>query len=119
MLLRGVLSTSGCPDGVKGLGSTILGLELTSFAILVLITMSITITLFCFDELDNDSECLKFSICIWFSIFVAGTTGVSGCVTVFDQFGDYEKCWALYVSICTSTFLIFVALAPTARKNRR
>ena len=57
---------------ILGLGSTILGLELTSFAILVLITMSITINLFCFDELDNDSECLKFSICIWFSIFVAG-----------------------------------------------
>lgn len=59
---------------ILGLGSTILGLELTSFAILVLITMSYTITVFCFtDELDNDSEYLtKFGICIWFSFFVAG-----------------------------------------------
>nr|XP_022295850.1 uncharacterized protein LOC111105761 [Crassostrea virginica] len=112
---RGVISNSGCPDGISGLGVTILGLEATSFTVVVFTTIA-CLALICWndnsdddndEDSDGDSGCCTlfggFLICLY---PIAGIIGFAGCMVVVSEFKDHSKGWAFYVSLVASLLII-------------
>ncbi|XP_022289501.2 uncharacterized protein LOC111101339 [Crassostrea virginica] len=107
---RGVLYNRGCSDDVKGLGATILGLQATSFAIIVSTTLA-CIGFICCNRNDDDDDddvgcCAMLGGCMLCLYPVAGIIGFSGCMVVVADFGDHDKGWAFYVSLSASCYVI-------------
>lgn len=108
---RGVVYNMGCPDNVEGLGAAVLGLQVTSFVIIVLTSIS-TIYFICCNSSDDDDDddetgcCTILGGCMVCLYPVAGVLGFSGCMVVVANFGDHDKGWAFFLCLAASCYVI-------------
>lgn len=118
---RGIFYNLRCPADTKGLGSLIIGLQTTSFVIIVLTTVSTIWAMY--RDRDGDPEgcsCKGLSTSMICFYPFAGLIGIAGCVVVMVEYGDYDKGWAFYLSFAASCYVIFeVVFCCCFSYNRR
>nr|XP_022290261.1 uncharacterized protein LOC111101899 [Crassostrea virginica] len=106
---RGVLYNSGCPDYVNRLGATVLVFQAASLVIILWTTLTFIRAIYCNGNDDDDEDigrCALLSGCMIYLYPVSGIIGFSGCTLVANNFGEYKKGWAFYISFVASCYVI-------------
>ncbi|XP_061177660.1 uncharacterized protein LOC133186424 isoform X2 [Saccostrea echinata] len=125
---RGIFLTVNCEDTIKGLGSTILGLQTTALIVIVLTTAVLIYTICCNKDDNEDDDdvgcCAKFGVCLLCLYPVAGIIGFAGCMVVITDYKDYEKGWGFYLCLAASCYVMLetifccCALCKYARSDK-
>ncbi|XP_061177659.1 uncharacterized protein LOC133186424 isoform X1 [Saccostrea echinata] len=108
---RGIFLTVNCEDTIKGLGTTVFGLQATALVIIALTTGVIMYSICCNkDGVGDVGCCTKCGVCVLCLYPAAGIIGFAGCMLVIKDYKDHEKGWSFYLSLATSCYVMLKSL---------
>lgn len=115
---RGIFYNRRCTADTKGLGTLVIGLQTTSFVLIVISTLSLMWSMCRYRKRDDNDHrmgsndrvgcsCKCLSGCLICFYPIAGLIGIAGCVVVMVHYEDFVRGWAFYLSFAASCCVIF------------